>query len=269
MANVMIVDDSFVMRQKIKTVLTQSGHHVVEEAETGTQAYNKYIRCHPDLVTMDINMPSSNGIMMDGIDTVKKILCDYPEAKIVMISSAGQKNMVLSAIQSGAKNYIVKPFEDEKFMAVINKVLGIETVVKKDPVQDNYGSDGTNNGDAGSEDVKQEDGTAFSISVKNDFFTIKIKSNFDCNSKHFLSTAIQGLLFVEPLNVIVDFDLTEFLETELMNEVFLIFAMIEKSNGKIQYFSRVEKLIKDIESKQRGIQIHLYAGPDELPKNFV
>lgn len=118
MARVLIVDDSPVMRNNLKTILTKGGHRVIAEAGNGMEAYIEYGRHKPDLVTMDITMPR-----MGGIEGVQKIIKSYPDAKIIMITALDQKNMVFSALQEGAKHYILKPFEETKVLEVITKVM--------------------------------------------------------------------------------------------------------------------------------------------------
>lgn len=122
MAQVLIVDDSAIMRRNLKTILVQAGHEVVGEAVNGGQAHLMYRTHVPDLVTMDITMPNVNGI-----EAVKLIRKDYPDAKIVMVSALDQKSMVLEALKEGAKHYIIKPIDPATVINVVNKVLGIKT----------------------------------------------------------------------------------------------------------------------------------------------
>lgn len=118
MANIMIVDDSIIMRKNLKTILNSAGHTVIGEATNGLQAYNDYKNLMPDLVTMDITMP-----VMDGVQCTKKIINEYPDAKIIMISALDQKNMVFQALENGAKHYIIKPIVPDNLLRVINEVL--------------------------------------------------------------------------------------------------------------------------------------------------
>ncbi|MFZ5969605.1 MAG: hybrid sensor histidine kinase/response regulator [Bacillota bacterium] len=118
MARILVVDDSIIMRKNLKTLLTQAGHTVVGEASNGLQGHLEYGKLKPDLVTMDITMP-----VMDGIQAVDKIIRDFPEAKIIMISALDQKHMVFKALKSGAKHYIIKPITFDKVMRVIDEVL--------------------------------------------------------------------------------------------------------------------------------------------------
>lgn len=121
MANIMIVDDSGMMRTLLRLVLEKAGHTVVAEASTGKEAYLEYSSHRPDLVTMDITMPTWNGI-----ETIKSIRADFPEAKIVVVSSIGQKMKIIEAVQCGAKHYIIKPFTNDKVLEVINEVLNVK-----------------------------------------------------------------------------------------------------------------------------------------------
>ncbi|MFJ5963379.1 MULTISPECIES: response regulator [unclassified Bacillus (in: firmicutes)] len=116
---VLIVDDAAFMRMMIKDILVKNGFDVVGEAENGAQAVEKYKEMSPDLVTMDITMPE-----MDGITALKEIKQIDPSAKIIMCSAMGQQSMVIDAIQAGAKDFIVKPFQADRVLEAINKTLG-------------------------------------------------------------------------------------------------------------------------------------------------
>lgn len=116
---VLIVDDATFMRMMIKDILVKNGFDVVGEAENGAQAVEKYKETSPDLVTMDITMPE-----MDGITALKEIKQIDASAKIIMCSAMGQQSMVIDAIQAGAKDFIVKPFQADRVLEAINKTLG-------------------------------------------------------------------------------------------------------------------------------------------------
>jgi len=115
---VLIVDDAAFMRMMIKDILTKNGYEVVGEAENGLIAVEKYLDLRPDLVTMDITMPE-----MDGITAVKEIKAQDPSARIIMCSAMGQQAMVIDAIQAGAKDFIVKPFQQERVLEAVSKAL--------------------------------------------------------------------------------------------------------------------------------------------------
>jgi two-component system chemotaxis response regulator CheY len=114
----MITDDAAFMRMMIRNILTEAGHEVVGEAENGEQAVVKYDELKPDICTMDITMPEE-----DGIDALKEILAADPSAKVLMCSALGQQAKVIESIRAGAKDFIVKPFEQARVLAAIEKAL--------------------------------------------------------------------------------------------------------------------------------------------------
>ncbi len=117
--NVLIVDDAAFMRMMIKDILTKNGYTIAAEAENGRVAVEKYNEVKPDLVLMDITMPE-----MDGIQALKGIKTIDPNATVIMCSAMGQQAMVIEAIQSGAKDFIVKPFQAERVLEAVKKVIG-------------------------------------------------------------------------------------------------------------------------------------------------
>jgi len=118
MANVLIVDDSMMIRKLIKTLLLCDNHNIVAEASNGEEAYQQYLKFKPDLVTMDVSMPNVNGIL-----AVKKIMQEFPDANIIMVSAISQRDMVFEALESGAKHYVIKPITRDKLNIVISDVL--------------------------------------------------------------------------------------------------------------------------------------------------
>ncbi|WP_226665531.1 response regulator [Metabacillus litoralis] len=119
MARILIVDDAKFMRMTLSNILIKANHEVVGEAENGLQAIELFVKEKPDLVTMDITMPEQNGI-----EALKEIKKQYPDAKIIMCSAMGQQKMVVEAIESGAKDFIVKPFDENRVIEAISRVLG-------------------------------------------------------------------------------------------------------------------------------------------------
>ena len=117
--NILICDDAAFMRMMIKDILTKNGYNIAGEAENGKMAVEKYAETKPDLVMMDITMPE-----MDGIQALKKIKESDPNAKVIMCSAMGQQAMVIEAIQRGAKDFIVKPFQADRVLEAIKKAVG-------------------------------------------------------------------------------------------------------------------------------------------------
>ena len=119
MAKVLIADDAAFMRMMIKDILTKNGYEVAGEAENGAIAVTKFEELKPDLLLLDITMPE-----MDGIQALKEIKAKNPSANVIMCSAMGQQAMVIEAIQSGAKDFIVKPFQADRVIEAVKKVIG-------------------------------------------------------------------------------------------------------------------------------------------------
>ena len=119
MAKILIVDDAAFMRMMIKDILTKNGYEVVAEAANGVEAVELYKSHQPDLVTMDITMPE-----MDGIEALKQIKAVNPAAKVIMCSAMGQQSMVMDAIKAGANDFIVKPFQADRVLEAVKKIVG-------------------------------------------------------------------------------------------------------------------------------------------------
>lgn len=118
MARILVVDDAKFMRMMITNILEKAGHEVVGEAVDGEDALVQFKKCTPDLVTMDITMPNR-----DGLHALRDIRDFDPSAKIIMCSAMGQQAMVVEAIQHGARDFIVKPFQEDRVLEAIKKVL--------------------------------------------------------------------------------------------------------------------------------------------------
>lgn len=117
-AKVLIVDDAIFMRKMLGDILRKGGYEICAEADNGTEAVKKFIEYKPDLVTMDIIMPD-----ISGIDAVKEIISKDSDAKIVMVSAMGHQSLVVEAIQAGAKDYVVKPFQPSRVLEAVQRVL--------------------------------------------------------------------------------------------------------------------------------------------------
>ncbi len=117
MAKILIVDDAEFLRVRISKML--GGGNEIIEADNGARAVERYKDAHPDLVLMDITMPE-----MDGLTALKEIRAFDPKARVIMLTALGQESVVLEAVKSGARDFIVKPFERERVLNAINKILG-------------------------------------------------------------------------------------------------------------------------------------------------
>lgn len=116
---ILITDDALFMRMTLRNIVAEAGYEVAGEAKTGREAVEMYAQLKPDVVLMDITMPD-----MDGITALKSIRQSDPNANVVMCTAMGQKQLVIEAVRAGAKDYIVKPFENQRVLDSLAKVVG-------------------------------------------------------------------------------------------------------------------------------------------------
>lgn len=117
MPSVLIVDDSMVMRKSLNSMLTQAGYTVIAEASDGDEAVKLFAQHHPDIVTLDLNMPK-----MNGLDVLRQVMKTNPDAKFVVISAVEDKETVMEALKLGAKYYILKPVTYDKVLETMKRV---------------------------------------------------------------------------------------------------------------------------------------------------
>lgn len=247
MANVLVVDDSVIMRRNLCNILNKMGHTVVAEAANGEQAYLRYKTFKPDLVTMDITMPVSSGI-----EALEKIMKEHPEAKVIMVSALNQKHKVLEALERGAKHYIIKPITSDNIVKVVNKVLGIDNplpppeITEKAETEDPCGQKESSD-TAG----KEDNSTMLPFTIRNidNTFQIKISSSLNSDSFEMLNQAFLGLLFVRPLQVKLDFGHTDSLEEQLLMKIGGLVNDVLEANGKIEIYSNNKDFIETVKNK--------------------
>ncbi|MCX8006662.1 MAG: response regulator [Coriobacteriia bacterium] len=115
--SVLVVDDAAFMRMMIRDILSKEGY-VIHEAVNGRDAVEKYLEVRPDLTTMDITMPE-----MDGIEALRKIREHDPHARVLMVSAMGQQKLIVEALEAGAMDFLVKPFQPTKVLETVKKCL--------------------------------------------------------------------------------------------------------------------------------------------------
>lgn len=118
MAKILLVDDSKTSRKILRGILEENGHEIIGEAANGEDGLEKYKELHPDITTMDITMP-----IMDGLDALKAIMEFDKNAKVIMVTAAGQKTKMIDAIKYGAAEFLTKPFESGQIIEIIKKFL--------------------------------------------------------------------------------------------------------------------------------------------------
>ena len=220
MARILIVDDSTVMRKNLYSIFTKSGHEVVGEAADGRQAIISYVTLKPDIVTMDITMPK-----LSGVDAVGEIIKKDINAKIIMLSALNQKQMVFEALKNGAKHYIIKPIDPDNLIAVVDEVLRDDSkkVEKKK-----------------TEII--EDKPGFKIDNKNGRFIVEFNEYLGKKDLISIDTAIKGLLFIKPLNMVFDFGNLHNTTDELVKSIIGFGKSVERSGGNVEYKSEDERI---------------------------
>jgi two-component system chemotaxis response regulator CheY len=118
MARVLVVDDAVFMRKMVGDALAKNGHEVIGEAANGVEAVQRFQELQPEVTTLDITMPEK-----DGVAALREIISIDPAARVVMCSALGQESKVLEAIRSGAKDFVVKPFQPDRIQQAIEKAL--------------------------------------------------------------------------------------------------------------------------------------------------
>lgn len=263
MARILVVDDASIMRKNLKTILSEAGHTIIAEASNGSQAYVEYMKYKPDLVTMDITMP-----YMNGIDTLKKILEDYPDAKIIIISSTNNNKIILEAIQSGAKNYIIKPFMVDKVLDVVNQVLNLNSSVSSDTIDKIYKNIEEN---TTPDDFDNEEQIAFNailpkesdehkssyplafynVTLSNNTFNIRIESDIDKTTFKTLYDSIKGFLIVKPLKIVFDFTRVIYLNIDCIKLLVPFINKAKEVGGSVIIISSENDFISSL--KNRGL----------------
>jgi two-component system chemotaxis response regulator CheY len=231
MAKILIVDDSKLIRRNLRIILTKAGHEIIAEAENGLQAFQEYEKNKPDLITMDISMP-----LMDGVAAVKKIVSQYPDAIIIMVSAMDQKNMVMAAIQSGARNYIIKPFSPDKVVAVVNAALASMGKAVAASQQD-------------STLEEKQVLYPFYIEAHDTNVRVTIKQSFASGHIKPLLDALQSFFNKKPLQVTFDFASVQIYEYSLIDQLIELMQTIKDNEGKLRVLAEDKKITRYVKSK--------------------
>jgi len=250
-------------RRNLKNILLAEGHTVLAEATNGVQAFVEYENHRPDLVTMDISMP-----ILNGIDGTKKILDAYPDAKIVMVSALNQKRMILTALQFGAKHYIIKPFSPEKVSEVVNEVLNLSC---KLPQADQSSAAIPNNSVVNIsmplQQPKNENVVRpFFIESKEGISVVNISSSMCNRYLPALKLGIQRLTSAKPIKVAFNFGDLEVIEEDTFNEIKNIYQNILSLGGSCVMTSSNQDFVANISEKENSPLIKLYSEKLDLSK---
>lgn len=200
MARVLVVDDALMMRKMIRKMAEGAGHIVVAEAVNGEQAIELYQKHLPDLVTMNITMPGT-----DGIEALIRIVRYDRNAKVIMVSALGQQHKIMEALENGAKSYILKPVTAERLIMVINQIMGGYNIspISAKPVFDCDVGHHPESCDPILE--KAEKNSPFIVENKEEIVSFKLMRHFKADEVSALLKAVEEALAVKPPNVVFNF----------------------------------------------------------------
>ncbi|MFZ5990016.1 MAG: response regulator [Bacillota bacterium] len=252
MASVLVVDDSSMARRNLKNILISAGHSIVSEATNGVQAFVEYEKYKPDLVTMDITMP-----ILSGIESVKKIINSYPEAKIIMVSALNQRVMIFDALQNGAKHYIVKPFSYEKVIEVVDEVL--QTTYK--PVKiDISNSSAAKKIFSHAESSEASIQRPFVIQNTDGVHIVNISKNISEKNIGPLKLGVQRISSSQPLKVVLNFGDTASISNGVFDMILQVINIIKEAGGSCAITSQNQNFILYASSMNINIPVRLYSG---------
>jgi two-component system chemotaxis response regulator CheY len=266
---VLIVDDSAIVRRRLREILEKSGHEVIAEAADFDDAIHCYKQFPVDLVTMDIQMPGKNGI-----EAVKIIREIDPEAKVIMISSVEQKDLIFEAIKNGAKNYIVKPFSEEKVQQVVKATLPggfkpqlLQANQANQAKQANPGSAAGNeskNQEASREKTEPEGiklvdphglSLPFDVVFSNGKIVVTLFKYVTNQTRPFMMHCLQGLLCFIGTKYVVVFEKTSIVQEEAIDPFIDFIRIVRQRKGTIAVVSEDVGLSLILKSKL-GMDVH-------------
>ncbi len=222
MARVLIVDDALIMRKTIGRIVEDGGHSIVGEAINGEEAVTMYQKYLPDVVTMDITMPGT-----DGIQALGRIRDYDKNAKVIMVSALGQQHKVMEALDLGAKSYILKPITKEKILTVIKQVVGSEGDFSLSQRMVECGEE---------RNQKKCDAAflPFALENREGILSVTLKGEFAGGDFPKLMTAVQEMLVVDPLEIVFNFIHNDVLNGKIVNQFIEIMTMILNEGRKLQ-----------------------------------
>ena len=245
MKRILIVDDSAIMRKNLRAILSKAGYDVVAEAVNGLEAFQSYEKYKPDLVTMDVTMP-----VMDGIQAVKKIITQYPEAKIVVISAFDQRTMLFEAMENGAKHYIIKPITAEKLLTVIAQILEEPAAPAQAEQATAAPAVSEPQSQVQSQPPQEEAPVKLAIENLNGTFHIDMQGQSGARHLDALQGAVQGLLFIKPLSLVFRFGEHDAFTEDGYARLAEIIETVQRAGGSVGLETANEPLLNALSARQ-------------------
>jgi len=244
MARILIVDDALMMRKMIGKIVQDGGHIVIDEATNGEQAVEMYQKYVPDVVTMDITMPGT-----DGIQALARIMAYDANAKVIMVSALGQQHKVMEALDHGAKSYILKPISADKILTVIKQVMATQ-VCPLISAQSVFEC-GEERNQASCDRISS---LPFVAVDKDGCFSFTMQSEFACEDFSELMVAVQKILCVNPIEIIFNFIHSDVLNGRVVNSFLDVMATIINEGKKLQvicYNQDYMKFFRNVSSMKK------------------
>ncbi|WP_425059131.1 Protein-glutamate methylesterase/protein-glutamine glutaminase [Sporomusa carbonis] len=254
MAKILIVDDSLIMRRSMAGILQQAGHDVAAEADNGAIACELYLKCKPDLVTMDLAMPD-----MDGMEAMRRIVAADPGARIIVISAFDDKEKILQAIRSGASHFIIKPVTYDKVVKVIKTVMETDlSLEQRLMMAERLQAGETGPAPAFPVGPALRETPSYVLEDKHGkFIHIIVKSGMDAAQAEHLATDIEDCLFTGHRRFLFDFGSLEHLPADALAQICLSVASIQAEEGQVRAMAESSEFIRlvqnDANAKASGL----------------
>ncbi|MFC0214659.1 response regulator [Paenibacillus chartarius] len=249
---ILIIDDSPVMRRNLRSILTAAGYEIAAEASNGDEGCRAYKLHRPDLVTMDVTMP-----VMNGIDAVREIVAYDPRAVILVISAFDQRSMLFEALEKGAKKYIVKPITAEKLLRAVEELLLAPASANSGDVSAAPHTPELHSAQAGQSNALAQQ-PPVSIENREGTFFIALTAETSEAALGAIRPALQGLLFIRPLRICVDFgDMAEMSEP-LLRLLDDLLKPVRAAGGSTVYVAGHEALRRRLQSLYPAIPVETH-----------
>lgn len=245
MAKILIVDDSTTIRVLLRDMLTAVGHQVVGEADTGVKAYMEYVRLKPDVVTMDLDMPTMNGLA-----AMSKILAPFPEARFLVVSAIGQKKIIEEALERGARSFLLKPFTEGQVAEAIKSVMNqpFTTSEFREKVRWHRRKQKS---DAQVEEVVNEVISPYNLEkLWTDSYQVVIHSSFSAGSCAALAVETKCLCQGEASGWVFDFGAIARLDKPALVALNSLMDELHQDCGGVTAVAANEKLVRQIQDEQ-------------------
>ena len=250
MANILIVDDSSLMRRSMRSMLQQAGHEIVAEADNGLTACEMYASYRPDIVTMDLAMPD-----MDGLEAMRRIAAASPLAKIVVISALSGKDKIVEAIHAGASHFIIKPITYDKVVKVIKTVLeGNISPEQRLMLANRLAADEAAPAPVFPVGPALREEAFYVLENKHGkFMSITVRPGMNAGQAEQLATDIEDCLFTGYRRFLFDFGKVSNLAADTLSILTAAIASIQAEGGQVRAMAEAAEFIQLVQNNAKAV----------------